>query len=480
MSTMRRAALLLAALVVGAGCSGTGDPASPVVQEDTQLGQEAIFADSSLQSAVQLALGDEAATLSLARLLGLTQLEASDRGIGDLEGIEHLGNLQSLDLASNQIDDISPLAALTGLRMLDLANNAVTDLAPLGELPGLQVLVLDGNPIESLAVLLEAPALTSLDVQGITGEVPLLDGQVAALRERGVEVYERPLEVEAEPPPEEVELPRPIVPDNQIVFISRRSGKGPAMYVMDADAPDPVSQLNTWRAESVSLSPDRSRLAFQTNSPLKLLVADADGGNVKALTGMTGMSGASWSPDGARLVYGGFEMTGNSVSSALYTIELDSRLITRITEFAERGEAFHQPSWSPDGARIACTTGQYGSRDICVMDVDGSGVVNLTQHSEEDYSPAWSPDGTRIAFTSNRDGNPQIYVMDPDGGDLVSLTQHPDDGYDPTWSPDGSRIAFVSDRDTNQEIYVMNADGSHPVRLTRHVSFDCAPSWSAW
>ena len=170
MAIQRKAVSLLTAMgVVGAGCSGPGDPASPVVEEETELGQEVVFVDSSLQSVVELALGEEADPLTLERLLELTQLEAGNRDIGDLGGIEHLRNLQLLDLSSNRIEDISPLGALTGLRMLDLADNAVSDLSPLRELPVLQVLVLDGNPIESLEVLLEVPALTSLDVQGIGG-----------------------------------------------------------------------------------------------------------------------------------------------------------------------------------------------------------------------------------------------------------------------------------------------------------------------
>ena len=37
------------------------------------------------------------------------------------------------------------------------------------------------------------------------------------------------------------------------------------------------------------------------------------------------------------------------------------------------------------------------------MNVDGSGVVRLTDHSAWDTSPAWSPDGQRIAFASDRD-----------------------------------------------------------------------------
>jgi len=476
----RKAVSLLVAVAVCAGCSGTGDPASSAGQEADGRGKGVVFADSSLGSAVRRAIGEGTAPPTQEQVLSLTRLEASDRGIGSLVGIEYLSIVQSLDLSANRIGDLSPLDALMELRMLDLAGNMVTDLSPLRELPNLQVLVLDGNPIESLAILLELSALVSLDVMGITCEGPELDGEVAALRERGVEVYVTA--VEAERPPEEevveIELPGPIAPDNQIIFMSTRSGKGPTAYVMDADAPEPKVVLESWEASYPSWSPDRSRLAYHTDSPFRLFVSNTDGGNAEALVDMGWFP--SWSPDGTRLVYNGFEVSGGRAMAALFTVEIDGRLVTRITELTSRGGEFHQASWSPDGTQIAVTKSQDGIRDICVMDVDGSNLVNLTQNAEDDHSAAWSPDGARIAFTSTRDGNPQIYVMDRDGSNPTRLTQHPDDGYDPTWSPDGTRIAFVSDRDANQEIYLMNADGSQQVRLTRHQAFDWAPSWSAW
>ena len=115
---------------------------------------------------------------------------------------------------------------------------------------------------------------------------------------------------------------------------------------------------------------------------------------------------------------------------------------------------------------IAYTDRFVNNYEIYVMNPDGSGQTNLTNHPAADTDPAWSPDGTRIAFTSERDGNPEVYVMNADGSDQTRLTSNPADDFDPTWSPDGARIAFTTDRDENWEVYTMNANGSGQVNLT--------------
>ena len=51
--------------------------------------------------------------------------------------------------------------------------------------------------------------------------------------------------------------------------------------------------------------------------------------------------------------------------------------------------------------------------EIYVMDADGGNQRNLTNNPGDDRDPSWSPDGQRIAFSSDRKdrgGNRQIYV----------------------------------------------------------------------
>ncbi len=51
-----------------------------------------------------------------------------------------------------------------------------------------------------------------------------------------------------------------------------------------------------------------------------------------------------------------------------------------------------------------------------------------------------------IAFPSDRDSNREIYVMNPDGTGQANVTNHPAHDNEPAWSPDSTGIAFESNR----------------------------------
>ena len=70
----------------------------------------------------------------------------------------------------------------------------------------------------------------------------------------------------------------------------------------------------------------------------------------------------------------------------------------------------------PEGKpRLLVVSNRSGSANIYLVNVDGTGAKNLTDHKSENSYPMWSPDGKRIAFASDRDGTTHIYVMDADG-----------------------------------------------------------------
>ena len=170
----------------------------------------------------------------------------------------------------------------------------------------------------------------------------------------------------------------------------------------------------------------------------------------------------SWSPDGVRLAYYQDAMIAHS--------KFDG------SEFQAFSQTFfdEDPTWSPDGTRIAWTGYAANATHIWAADPDGANAVQLTTGLVQDMQPAWSPDGSEIAFASDRDGDFEIYVMNADGSGVTQITSNATTDESPNWAPDGSRLAFARGLD----IWTMRPDGTDPQQLTTGTAHDRAPAWS--
>jgi dipeptidyl aminopeptidase/acylaminoacyl peptidase len=130
------------------------------------------------------------------------------------------------------------------------------------------------------------------------------------------------------------------------------------------------------------------------------------------------------------------------------------------------------PSWSADGTKIAFHRGG----DVWVMNSDGTGQTNLTTALFGiANSPSWSPDGSKIAFSSTHDGTfgQNIYTMQADGSQVTRISFGTPDDY-PAWSPDGQRIAFVHG---GFQLFTVKTDGSDATPI-KNASGLRSPDWS--
>ena len=137
----------------------------------------------------------------------------------------------------------------------------------------------------------------------------------------------------------------------------------------------------------------------------------------------------SWSPDGARLVF------GKSLGKGLQILDTESGKTTDLTPSGK------DPAWSPDGRFIAYIKEQrfnaYMSEEVWIVEPTGQSPRKI---ADAGY-PHWSADG-KLLFVQSRKEN-KIFAIDIDKPDAKAkvLYDGPQSWY-PAVSSDGKRIAF--------------------------------------
>ena len=92
----------------------------------SMLAQAVSIPDPGLNAAIREALQKANGPLSQADLLSLTNLDASQRNISSIIGLEAARDLVSLNLQINQLSSFSLPNTLTNLMVLDLNSNSLS------------------------------------------------------------------------------------------------------------------------------------------------------------------------------------------------------------------------------------------------------------------------------------------------------------------------------------------------------------------
>jgi Tol biopolymer transport system component len=228
--------------------------------------------------------------------------------------------------------------------------------------------------------------------------------------------------------------------------------------------------------EHPNFSPDDSRLVYMSNGEIKVI--EIMTGKVTNLTNSaTADMCPHWSNKSKKIV---FDSKRDDPNRDLYIMDIDGKNAHRLTNKPKQEDKC--PVFSPNDRTITYICTANGNMDIFVMNRDGTGVKNLTNHKASDRCPSWTPDGKKITFMSDRTGFFEVYIMDAENGknlkQLTSLKIKGSNCWVAAVSPDGKQACFVGDFEGNNELYVMDIDGKGLRNLTRHEASDQWPAWS--
>jgi len=103
------------------------------------------------------------------------------------------------------------------------------------------------------------------------------------------------------------------------------------------------------------------------------------------------------------------------------------------------------------------------NRDLYVVRADGSELTRLTKHPAAEREPTFAPDGRRLAYASNESGKFQIYIRDLASEKVTRLTDRAEGADQPNWSADGKLLVFHS----GSAIFSIDATGQNEREIAR-------------
>jgi hypothetical protein len=239
---------------------------------------------------------------------------------------------------------------------------------------------------------------------------------------------------------------------------------------------DPQDFAPGFSRDGLKMSFLRGPAVGDARSGLAMMVADADGSNVRPLTPFVeGLDWADWSADSKQIAYLSTKTNTapgptNDAPHAINVVNVDG---SGSRTLDVPGDAQFIAWLPPDGREIVFRSAPAGARDpgprLMAIRPDGTGRRSLTfgtPENENDYmTPAVAPDGSRLTYSSNG-AITHIHILDlvtrenltlpdPTGG----LTNQFGSAY---FSPDGKSVGYLREdpEDSSFQFVVAPVDGT--------------------
>ncbi|MBQ9077374.1 MAG: PD40 domain-containing protein [Muribaculaceae bacterium] len=228
-------------------------------------------------------------------------------------------------------------------------------------------------------------------------------------------------------------------------------------------------------------SPQGDKIAVTTDNYNGILIANADGSNLRQLTDASGAGyKMMWSADGKEILGRTNVVENARVFHEVKVWDIESGNATTLV--SKTRDLKGTPTWksasnivvadrigvkSVNTKTLATASSSSNAYELMVNDPVGATakLPALTAYAKSIViNPAISPDGQKVAFQIPGKG---MFVCDIDGNNLISFGK----GSNPAWMPDSENLIFTRTTDdgqrfTSSDIYSININSKKEYLLT--------------
>lgn len=242
--------------------------------------------------------------------------------------------------------------------------------------------------------------------------------------------------------------------------------------------------LPTW-------SPDGNQLGFMrvAGEAFSLWTVKASGGEEKQLSSSgffpieysllpynrTQTANFSWSPDSQKIAY----CTNRNNSRNIWLINVDGSNDNQLTNVTDSNTSVYCPMWSSDGKKLAYSTKSKTSQGkqlytICVIDVETKNSKVISEAETFQRLIGWSDSDKALIIAAlnrkNETGLPtevNIVLVNSVTGEQLTVTKLESAYlYNIHLSADRKMIAFTANKDDRDNVWITHANGGQPRQLT--------------